>query len=197
MLKRLRLLFFLALLVGAVAGVGYLVTNSQEANNRAATAEALSGTAVTESDTSATQLAELRRQQEEAAAKPTATPIVVTVVKEGPTVIVVQTSSEYSYTAAVTTEPSPSKARIRYSVVVPPGTSATDLAFRLEGGTDQQIGLQATTIEAQAGQYYTAHIVKKTDGSNGPVLGSTGQFQVAADQTVVLVFTFVPENPAP
>ena len=195
--KRLRLLVALVLLIGAAAGIWWMVDSARQSESGLATAVAEKDTALAERDAANDNLDQLRRQQEEAAAKPMATPIVVTVVKEGPTVIVVQTSSEYSYTAAVTTEPSPSKARIRYSVVVPPGTNAADLAFRLEGGEDQQIGLQATTIEAQPGQYYTAHIVKKTDAGNGPVLGSTGQFQVAADQTVVVVFTFVPENPAP
>jgi type II secretory pathway pseudopilin PulG len=196
-LKRLRLVFFVLLLGVAAAGAFYLVTNSQQAQNERATAVAEKATLQAERDAAIANLEQVRDQQEAAAAAPTATPIVMTVPVPGPTQIVVQTSSEYSYVPTITTEASPSHSRIRYSVVLPPGTKAEDLAFRLEGGSDQPIGTQAKTIDAEPWQYYTAYIVKKTDAGNGAVLGSTGQFQAPGDNTVIIVFTFVPENPNP
>lgn len=195
-LRSLRFGFFLILLLLAAGGVAYLVNTSQQAQNGQATAVAERQTANAERDAANANLEQLRQQQQEAMGQPTDTPVVITVQPAVVTQIVKLASDEYSYNYTVTSEASPSKARIRYSVVVPPGTRAENLALRLEGGQDQPIGLSATTIDVTPGSYITANIVKKTDAGNGPVLGSTGQFQVLADSTNVIVFTFVPkENP--
>lgn len=198
-MRRGRGIFYVILLLAAAAGVAYLVNTTQQANNRAATAEALVATANTESGMSAAQLERLRAQQAADAAKSTATPVMVAV--PGPTQLVDLPSASYSYTGTVTIAPRPSDSvapvtRLRYSVVLPPELkgNVADLRFRLQGGQDLEFKSgQEVMIDIQPGRY-VAYIVPKSDSGTAAPIGSTGQFLVEDGQTLAVVFTFIPRQ---
>lgn len=189
------------LLIAAVIGIGIqelrirmILSNLGANDSMVATAQA--GQAQAE--------AEMNRMREAQASEltvPSATAMSVPV--PGPTQIVLIGSSEYSYTAAVSNEGSPSISRIRVVVVTADDTDVDNLAVRMQGSSELKPVLRGQPVvydlDLAEGKnsYYTIELVRTLENGGTDLIGSSGQFELYGGNTGIVVFTYVPREPQP